>query len=57
MDAAYCNDQIDNRKPQYTVFSVLPDNALFTTARLVLNPSQSVDVSNHSMIDNLKVLA
>ena len=56
MDAAYCNDQIDNRKPQYTVFSVLPDNALFTTARLVLNPSQSVDVSNHSMIDNLKVL-
>jgi len=56
MDAAYCKDQIENNKPRYTVFSVLPDNALFTTARLVLNPAQSEAFSNHSMIDNLKVL-
>lgn len=56
MNAAYCKEQIENYKPRYTVFSVLPDNALFTTARLVLNPTQTDAFREHSMIDNVHVL-
>lgn len=56
MDDAYCIDQIKNKEPRYTVFSVLPDNALYTTARLVLNPVQSDTFRKHSMIDNVNLL-
>lgn len=54
MNAKYCKTQIENFKPRYTVFSVLPDNALYTTARIVLNPEFSEAYSRHSMIDNVK---
>lgn len=54
MNAKYCREQIENYKPRYTVFSVLPDNALYTTARIVLNPEFSEEYSKHSMIDNVE---
>jgi len=56
MNAAYCKEQIESNRPRYTVFSVLPDDALFITAQLVLNPSHTEAFNNHSMIDNIHVL-
>jgi len=56
MNSNYCEDQIENNRPRYTVFNVLPDEALFITARLVLNPSQTETLSRHSMIDNVQLL-
>ncbi len=50
----YCFDQITKTKPRYTVFSVLPDNALYVTGRLVLNPSYSKKRREKTMIDNVK---
>jgi len=52
----YCREQIQSKKDQYSVFSVLPDNALYTTARMVLNPTFSKASETHSMIDNVKQL-
>lgn len=56
MNSIYCEDQIENNRPRYTVFNVLPDEALFITARLVLNPSQTETLSRHTMIDNVQLL-
>lgn len=56
MNSKYCKEQIESNRPRYTVFNVLPDDALFTTARLVLNPSQTETFSRHSMIDNVQLL-
>lgn len=54
MDTAYCHERIAEHRPRYTVFSVLPDNALFTTAKLVLNPANSDDLMHQTMIDNVR---
>jgi hypothetical protein len=56
MNANYCREQIENNRPRYTVFSVLPDDALFITARLVLNPTQTDEYSHKSMLDNVQSL-
>lgn len=49
----YCFEQIDLNQPRYSVFSVLPDNALYVTGRLVLNPSYSKERRKRTMIDNV----
>jgi len=57
MTEKYCREHILNFKPRYSVFNVLPDNALYTTARLVLNPSFSPVMENKTMADNIKLLS
>ncbi len=49
----YCREHIKNTRPKYSVFSVLPDNAMYTTARLVLNPTFDPARENNSMVDNI----
>lgn len=53
LDEKYCRTYIENNKPDYSVFNVLPDHAMYITARMVLNPSFSKKFENHSMLDNV----
>jgi hypothetical protein len=57
MTEKYCREHILNYKPKYSVFNVLPDNAMYITARLVLNPSFSPEMENNAMTDNVKILS
>lgn len=57
LNEKFCREYIRNNKPQYSVFSVLPDQAMYTTARLVLNPTFGKQFEGHSQIDNLKELS
>lgn len=57
MDDQYCRTYIENNKPEYSVFSVLPDHAMYITARMVLNPSFSKKFENYSMLDNVTLLS
>ena len=56
MDEKYCRNYIQENEPEYSVFSVLPDHAMYITARMVLNPSFNKKFENNSMIDNVKLL-
>lgn len=47
-------DFIRSQRNNYSVFSVLPDHAMYTTARIVLNPSFTEPGSDHSMLDNVE---
>lgn len=49
----FCQDHITNNKARYSVFSVLPDNAMYTTARMVLNPSFATRYRKNTMVDNV----
>lgn len=44
---------IKNNRARYSVFSVLPDSAMYTTARMVLNPTFGNRFEEHSMVDNI----
>ncbi len=52
----FCRNFIKNNPPSYSVFSVLPDHAMYTTARLVLNPTLTPAFEHHSMIENVQWL-
>lgn len=49
----FCRYHIENKKTRYSVFSVLPDKAMYTTARMVLNPSFSEHYQKNTMVDNI----
>lgn len=53
IDEAYSRAYLKNNKARYSVFNVLPDNAMYTTARMVLNPSFSEIRQDRSMVDNI----
>lgn len=53
INEAYCRDMIANKKNRYSVFNVLPDHAMYTTARMVINPSFSRESSDNTMVDNI----
>lgn len=48
-----CRDFLLQNKPRYSVFSVLPDHAMYITGRLVLNPGFVPEFKNNSQIDNI----
>jgi hypothetical protein len=52
----YCRNYISNNRPSYSVFNVLPDHAMYITARLVLNPSFDEAREKHTMVDNVEEL-
>lgn len=57
MDEKYCRTYIEENKPEYSVFNVLPDHAMYITARMVLNPSFINTFENNSMLDNITLLS
>lgn len=61
-DAWHLNDALSeayiaNHRVRYSVFNFLPDHALYTTARCVLNPSGWQRWRTNTMLDNLKELS
>lgn len=56
LDEEYCTNYIKNNKISYSVFNVLPDHAMYTTARLVLNPAFNPALSRQTMLDNIQTL-
>lgn len=52
----FCRNYLQTNRARYSVFDVLPDNAMYTTARLVLNPSFSPALERNSMVDNIQLL-
>lgn len=57
IDEKYCRNYIQENKPEYSVFNVLPDHAMYITARMVLNPSFSDLFENNTMLDNITLLS
>lgn len=51
-----CRNFIRQNPPQYSVFSVLPDHAMYITARCVLNPTFGKEFEDFSLIDNIRHL-
>ena len=56
IDDAYSRSHIKNNRPRYSVFNVLPDNAMYTTARLVLNPAFNPGLERQTMLKNVSDL-
>lgn len=44
-------------KDTYSIFSMLPDHAMYTTSRLVLNPTLENEFSEYTQFDNAKILS
>lgn len=51
-----CREFLKENEPRYTVFSVLPDHAMYITGRMVLNPSFESKYEEYSLIDNIRWL-
>ncbi len=49
-------EYIKQNKEDFSVFGVLPENAKYTTSRLVLNPTLGNEFQENSQIDNAKIL-
>lgn len=49
-------EHIETQPETYSIFDMLPDHAMYVTARLVLNPSFSKKFSTHTQLDNVKYL-
>ncbi|MGF1671525.1 MAG: hypothetical protein ACFCU6_13850 [Balneolaceae bacterium] len=52
-----CREFLINNEPRYTVFSVLPDNAMYITGRIILNPALDSSFENSSLLDNIRFLS
>lgn len=53
IDELFSRKYLESNQARYSVFDVLPDNAMYTTARLVLNPSFSPELERNSKVDNI----
>lgn len=51
-----CRDYIENNRTSYSIFDILPDHAMYITARCVLNPTLGKTHQDYNMIDNVKRL-
>lgn len=47
---------IESTKDTYSIFSMLPDHAMYVTARMVLNPTLGSDFAGHTQLDNIRYL-
>lgn len=47
---------IEENRETYSIFDMLPDHAMYTTARLVLNPSLKNTFSGFTQLDNVRYL-
>lgn len=53
---AKSQDHIENYPETYSIFDILPDHAMYTTASLVLNPSRDKSFRHKSLFDNVQFL-
>lgn len=49
-------EHIKSQPETFSVFDVLPDHAMYTTARLVLNPTLGKKFAQHTLLDNINYL-
>lgn len=49
-------NHVSTNKTNFTIFDMLPDEAMYTTSRLVLNPTFGKEYAQHSMMDNAHLL-
>lgn len=56
MHEAYLTDYLRENRIHYSVFNILPDHAMYITAKMVLNPRFSDPARNHTMLDNIGYL-
>jgi hypothetical protein len=56
MTSKICREYFYKNKPRYSIFSILPDHAMYITGRLVLNPGFKPEYENCSQIGNVKRL-
>lgn len=49
-------EYIETQPETYSIFDMLPDHAMYVTARLVLNPSFGEKFSNFTLLDNVEYL-
>lgn len=56
MTKANSQKLIQNRSDTYSIFDILPDHAMYTTASIVLNPSQQEQFSHSSLCNNVEYL-
>lgn len=52
----FCSEYLNENRARYSVFSVLPDNAMYTTGRMVLNPGYKETLSGNTMLDNIEAI-
>ena len=57
MTERHAREFIETQRNSYSVFSVLPDHAMYTTARMVLNPAFRDDLADRCMLDNVEWFA
>jgi len=56
MNERKCREFLLNNQPRYSVFSVLPDNAMYITSRVVLNPTYDPLLEENNMLDNVRLM-
>lgn len=49
-----CQNFVSNHQTEFNVFDMLPDNSMYTTAQLVLNPTFSEEAIHKNMLDNIE---
>ncbi|WP_138431414.1 hypothetical protein [Fodinibius saliphilus] len=49
-------EHIETQPETYSVFDMLPDHAMYVTARLVLNPSYNEAYRDYTLLDNIRYL-
>src|SRR5690625_7120005 len=56
MHEAYLTDYLKENRIRYSVFNILPEHAMYITARMVLNPGLTTPFRNYTMLDNIRYL-
>ncbi len=56
MSERKCRQYLRENKPRYSIFSILPDHAMYITGRIVLNPGFTRKFARYSQLDNLSYL-
>lgn len=57
VNAMESRQYIRNNRERYTIFNMLPEHAMFTTAQMVLNPPLGSTFEENSQMDNLRHLS
>lgn len=53
---AMSRNYVETQPERYSIFDVLPDHAMYTTAGIVLNPSNREKFKDYTLIDNVRHL-
>lgn len=57
MTEKHSREYVEKNPPRFNLMNIMHGNAMYTTARRVLNPSFSKNCENNSMIDNARYFA